>query len=191
MEASTLVHHMKLRVCGSSSACAVVSLFLIFAVGCDEPKAEAAAERPAEQVGETPKQEAPPAAAPAEVVGKLSGQASYDEDAFSLQLVPPEKVSSGQAALFQVILTAKSGYKVNDEYPIKFQLIETPGVTFEKSIVKKEDAKIEKTRAELPLNVTVQAKGAAEVSGKLSFSVCTEERCLIEKRDLTVKVDAS
>jgi hypothetical protein len=32
-------------------------------------------------------------------------------------------------------------------------------------------------------------KGKATISGTLSFSVCTEDKCLIEKRALSVTVD--
>ena len=41
------------------------------------------------------------------------------------------------------------------------------------------------------LRIPLQAAnaGLAKVSGTLSFSVCTEERCLVEKRDLSVDLE--
>jgi len=36
---------------------------------------------------------------------------------------------------------------------------------------------------------TPSQKGKATVSGTFSFSVCTEDKCLIEKRPLSVTVD--
>lgn len=118
-------------------------------------------------------------------------QSSYKEAAFHLTLSPPQSVQVGKPAVFQVILEALGEYKVNDEYPIKFQFEAQEGTTPKKMTVSREDAKIEKNRAEMPLSVTIESAGKRKVSGRLSFSVCTEERCLIEKRELSVEVDAS
>src|SRR5690606_18913365 len=102
----------------------------------------------------------------------------------------PATIQAGVPLEFLVTLEAKGGYKVNDEYPLKFVVTQTAAVKAEKSTVRKEDGKLEKTRAELPVRVTLNAPGEHQVGGKLSFSVCTDERCLIEKRDLMVTVRA-
>lgn len=120
-----------------------------------------------------------------------SGQAEYKESAFHLVLTPPGKVEIGKPAELTIVLTAQSGYKVNEEYPIKFQFSETKGVSPAKQTLTKDDVRLEKTKATMPLTVTIQAAGKNEISGKFSFSVCTEERCLIEKRDLRVEINAS
>src|SRR5690606_40800013 len=103
----------------------------------------------------------------------------------------PCSVPVGQPLVFTIVLEAVGEYKVNDEYPIKFRFEEQAGIKPKKMTVLREEAKIEKQRAEMPLSVTVESAGKRKVSGRLSFSVCTEERCLIEKRDLAVEVDAS
>jgi hypothetical protein len=120
-----------------------------------------------------------------------SGQAEYKESAFQLVLTAPSKVEVGKAAVFTIVLTAQGGYKVNEEYPIKFQFSESKGVSPAKQTVTKDDVRLEKTQATMPLTVTIPTPGKHEVSGKFSFSVCTDERCLIEKRDLRVEVNAS
>lgn len=200
MEASALAHRLYLtarRTLSHRASSLVLSLVALgAAVGCDEPKAEAAPEAEAVPSPDTalqPQSTKPEVAAEgaADQPAAAAGKAAYDEDAFGLSITPPEKVVVGTPLSFKVILKAKSGYKVNDEYPIKFELAATSGVKAEKSVLRKEDAKLEKTQAEFPVLVTLEAAGPAEVSGKLSFSVCTEERCLIEKRELTVKVTAS
>jgi hypothetical protein len=120
-----------------------------------------------------------------------SGLPEYKEAAFNLTLSPPKSVKAGAPAEFTIVLSAQGGYKVNQEYPIKFQFNDEKGVTPQKKIVRKDDGQVEKSKATIPLTVTIQSPGKHSISGKLSFSVCTEERCLIEKRDLKLEVDAS
>lgn len=121
---------------------------------------------------------------------ELSGEPSYAEAAFEAKLLPPETIVLNQPVIFRVTLAAQGGYKVNQEYPIKFAVRASPGVSPVKETVRKEDGKVEKMTAELPFAVTLTKAGKLQVGGKLSFSVCTDERCLIEKRDLLVSVDA-
>ena len=158
----------------------------LFVIGCDEPAAQAEPKEAA-----LPSATKAPDAAPAQTTELAGGKPSYKEEAFSLSLEAPSAVSAGKEAVFKVILTAAGGYKVNDEYPLKFQFTQTAKVLPKKATVRKEDAMLEKQRAELPLPVTIESPGKHKVSGTLSFSVCTDERCLIEKRDLSVDVDAS
>lgn len=164
------------------------SSFLV--IGCDEPAAQA---EPKEAVPPPPATTPPsaPSAVSKPSAAPVSGKPSYKEEAFHLSLEAPGSVASGKETVFKVILTAAGGYKVNDEYPLKFQFSETKDVRPTKATVRKEDAMLEKQRAELPLPVTIESPGKHQVSGTLSFSVCTDERCLIEKRDLSVEVDAS
>jgi hypothetical protein len=178
----------KLFKFGFVAAAALVSTGLI--AGCDQPDAQAAKEETSQDSSAVPapageakaKAEAPPAPAAA---------SSYKEEAFHLTLTAPESVIAGKATELKVTLTAQSGYKVNDEYPIKFQFADAEGIVPAKQIVRKDDAKLEKKTAEIPLSVTIKTAGKHTISGKLSFSVCTEERCLIEKRDLSLDVNAS
>lgn len=176
----------------------LTSLFLVISgsisvVGCDQPAAQAEPQDAAPQAAPpaSPPPEQAKAAAPAEAPVKAEGKPSYKEEAFHLSIEAPSAVQAGKEAVFKVILSAQSGYKVNDEYPLKFQFSETEHVKPTKPTVRKEDALLEKQRAEMPLPVTIDTKGKHKVSGKLSFSVCTEERCLIEKRDLSIDVDAT
>lgn len=173
----------------SALVIALVGASSLWVLGCEEqaakaqPKASAQAEPAPAVTAASPAKTDEPAAA--------AGKAAYKEEAFHLSLEAPTVVLAGKEAVFKVILTAQSGYKVNDEYPLKFQFTESVQVRPEKATVRKEDAMLEKERAEMPLSVTIQSPGKHTVSGKLSFSVCTDERCLIEKRDLSIEVDAS
>lgn len=183
MDASTSAKRLSRWVfVGMASGAVSLALF-----GCDEPAAQAAkgqAAEPAAQEAEGPK-------TATEQTAPTPAASSYEEDAFTLTLSPPKAIVAGKEAEFVIELSARGGYKVNDEYPIKFQVAEAKGVVAKKTTVRKEDGKVETKTAQLPVVVTVEKPGKATVAGKLSFSVCTEERCLIEKRDLSVSVDAS
>jgi hypothetical protein len=49
--------------------------------------------------------------------------------------------------------------------------------------------KVTAERSVLSIPVQAQAAGKATVSGTLSFSVCTDERCLVEKRELALNLE--
>lgn len=167
------------------------AIALLALSGCDEPAAQAAKKEAPPPVAE---EAAPSPVGPSEAdQGKPTpaAKSSYQEDAFNVTLAPPDAVVAGKEALFKVVLEAKGGYKINEEYPLKFTFVDAKDVVPKKATVKKDDAKIEKARAEIPLSVTVKSAGKHDVAGKLSFSVCTDERCLIEKRDLQVSINAS
>ena len=83
---------------------------------------------------------------------------------------------------------AKPPYHCNAEYPHKFKLGPAPaGLSYPEATVK--GMQVTAERSVLAIPVQAQAPGKAKVSGTLSFSVCTEERCLVEKRELSLELD--
>lgn len=178
---------------------ALLSLFTL-PLGCEEaPSAAAQAKEkaPPESVAVPNAATANAAASPTGSGSAASGaaaeaaQSSYKEKAFALELVGPTAAKVGEVVKLEVHLEASAGFKVNDEYPLKFKFESAPGVTPKQEVVPRAAAKLEKTKATLPLEVTFTEAGKRAVIGRLSFSVCTAESCLIEKRDLRVEVDAS
>jgi hypothetical protein len=136
----------------------------------------------------------PTPAAPSAPPPAPATQPSYQEAEFKVALVGPTSAKAGEDLAFQVILDAADGYKVNQEYPIKFQLHKVDGILAEKETVAKEDAKFEGHRVTLPVKVKLQSPGRHEVAGRLSFSVCKTgdaSVCLLEKKELGVMLDAS
>lgn len=131
-----------------------------------------------------------PPASPAALAAVVPGAPRYDEEAFEVTLHAPNEAKVGEGIPVSVVLVAKAGFKVNPEYPIKFAFEESAELVSEPKVLRKEQGTLEKTRAELRGVVTPRAAGARVVAGKLSFSVCTDERCLIEKRDLALTVTA-
>jgi hypothetical protein len=113
--------------------------------------------------------------------------AAASSEAFSTWLQAEAPVKAGAPLHLEVVLAAKPPYHCNPEYPHKFKLNAAPGLSFPEATVK--GMRVTPERSVLAVPVTASSAGKATVSGTLSFSVCTEERCLVEKRDLTLALD--
>lgn len=114
--------------------------------------------------------------------------AAVSEEPFSIWLQAVSPIAAGSAATVEAVLVAKPPYHCNAEYPHKFKLAAAPsGLTYPETTVK--GAKVTAEKSVLPIVVQAQSPGKAKVSGTLSFSVCNEERCLVEKRDLAVELE--
>lgn len=119
-----------------------------------------------------------------------SAGSSLAEETFSLRLEHSGSVSVGKESRAKLVLEAKAGFKVNDQYPIKFQLEESSSLGLSGTVLRRESFSVEKTKASVEVPFTAKQSGEHRLSGRLSFSVCTEERCLIEKRDLSLNIKA-
>jgi hypothetical protein len=134
----------------------------------------------------SPSAATPPAATAADsaAAGPPTGSAKFTDTGFDLSLdAPKAPLKAGQAGSVEVVLAAKAPYHVNDKYPIKLKLKETPGVKYENLTINKDAVKLEPMKAVMPVAFTPEA-GKRTVAGQFSFSVCTEDKCLMEKRDL-------
>lgn len=167
----------RLRRLGFATICGCVSLVL----ACERP-AEAGAEVKAE-----PSRTPAPVAGEAEASAQPAAQGSYREDSFDLSLEVPKELEVGKPAEATVVLQAKKPYKVNDEYPIKLTVKDSPGLGLTGTIGK-DRVTLEAQRAVMKVSFTPQTAGEHSLGGRFAFSVCTDERCLIEKRDLGVRV---
>jgi hypothetical protein len=130
---------------------------------------------------------APAAAPPAAAVA--SGTSHYDEPKFALVAQPSGAYAAGKEGTIDVVLDAKPPFHVNQQYPYKFKTKEAAGVKFAQPVVGKDAAKIEQQRVTMRVPFVPDAAGQRTVSGQFAFSVCTEETCLMEKRDLSLVVD--
>lgn len=145
----------------------------------------------------TPEVRAEPQAAPAAVVeptaaqaapAEPQGQADYREEGFDLSVEVPSDAEVGKPTTATVVLEAKAPYKVNQEYPIKLTLSESSGLSFPSPRVGKEAVTLQDKKAFMKVELTPKSAGTHTLAGRLSFSVCTDERCLIEKRDLAAPI---
>jgi pyruvate/2-oxoglutarate dehydrogenase complex dihydrolipoamide acyltransferase (E2) component len=178
----------------SWSSCFAVLLATL--AGCKNqtpPAAEASASAPAAAAAASaaaaPAVAATPAAADSAAPAAAAAESKYSEAGFDLALQPKGDYASGKAGEAEVVLSAKPPYHVNDKYPYKFKLKEAPGLTFANMIVTKDAVKFEPARATLPVAFTPSA-GKHTLAGQLSFSVCTDDKCMIEKRDLALEIEA-
>jgi hypothetical protein len=158
--------------------------------GCSK-ETTPAAERPADPAAQKTPTEVTPAAVPATEGEAPSGlaKARFDEANFDLKMQPKGAYKAGQAATLEVVLDAKKPFHVNDKYPYKLKLAKTEGVKFPSDIVKKDAVKLEAQRAVMTVAFTPEAAGKKKIGGLFSFSVCTDDKCLIEKRDLALEVN--
>jgi hypothetical protein len=124
-------------------------------------------------------------AAPA---GKETQGAVVSEEAFSTWLQTTSPAKAGAPVQLEAVLVAKPPYHCNPEYPHKFKLSAAPaGLSYPEETVR--GMKVTPARSVLAIPVNAQSAGKPTVAGTLSFSVCTEERCMVEKRDLSVALD--
>lgn len=127
-----------------------------------------------------------PAAPP---TGAATGPAKIAEDNFDLELASVGAWSAGQRGEVSVTLRAKGSFHCNKDYPYKLTLADTPDVEFESNPVTKEAAKIDEKVTVVTFGVKPRSAGKKKIGGKFAFSICTDDKCLIEKRDLSVDVD--
>jgi hypothetical protein len=140
----------------------------------------------------SPKTDDAASAAPVPAAGAAAataGAAKFSDTGFDLSLEAPKaSLKAGQPGTVEVVLAAKAPFHVNDKYPIKLKLKETPGVKYENLVVGKDAVKLEAMKAVMPVSFTPDAAGKRTVAGQFAFSVCTEDKCLMEKRDLALEV---
>lgn len=118
------------------------------------------------------------------------GSARIAEANFELSLSPSGSYEAGKPAQAQIVLDAKAPFHVNDKYPYKFKPKEQAGLSFPSPVVGKDNVKLETARATMTVPFTVQSAGKHTLAGQFSFSVCTDDKCLIEKRDLSLVLEA-
>ena len=172
----------------------VVVLGTCLLAGCSKETPPAAEEPRSASNAATP--QAPPkapeagSAAAAPEAAAPAGSAKFSDTAFELSLdAPKASLKAGQPGTVEVVLAAKAPFHVNDKYPIKLKLKETPGVKYDNLVIGKDAVKLEAMKAVMPVSFTPDAAGKRTVAGQFAFSVCTEDKCLMEKRDLLLDVN--
>ncbi len=84
----------------------------------------------------------------------------------------------------RITVAAKPPYHVNAEYPHRFTVDEERGLRASSRVIAGTALQISSERLVVPLSVTPDHPGEARIAGELKFSVCTDERCVMEKRRL-------
>jgi hypothetical protein len=108
-------------------------------------------------------------------------------EGFAVHLEAQGAPTLGKASSVKVVLNAKAPFHCNDKYPYKFTPTANPSLTFSEAVAR--GMNIAPTEATMDVSFTPTQAGALTVSGELSFSVCTDDRCLVEKQALSVVVN--
>jgi hypothetical protein len=105
---------------------------------------------------------------------------------YELEVTPPDAGRPGQVLKARVLVRPARGFKINREYPSKLQ-VSGPAAASPTSL---ELSAAQATRLDdeellMEPGFSLPAPGEYTFSGKLKFSVCTEELC--EFKELPVK----
>jgi hypothetical protein len=120
-----------------------------------------------------------------------AGKAKIDNEQYLVELKPAASYKAGQEGTLEIAIAAKGDFKINEKYPLKFKASEpTDGsVKFSKAVLKREDGTFETKKGSLKVAFTPSKSGKTNVTGVLSFSVCNEQQCLMDKVELETSVD--
>ncbi len=121
-------------------------------------------------------------ACPSDSASSVSAQREVSGTHFDLLLETPGTAALNSEFGIEVHLVTKNGKKVNFDYPMKLSIKE--GSTWETLEVELPQSGDDETQAALLAKVRPRLKGQHDLSVNISFSVCTKERCLIEKETL-------
>lgn len=125
------------------------------------------------------------------------GEPAQKGEEYQLSTSIPGKVVSGANGELVAEITAGKGLHLNAEYPVNFRPANnSPGIKFEQQKYDLSEAERrpcnDGTRDHCSMTAKIpfgtQAAGNEKVAGTLSFSVCNEDRCLIEKVPVEVPV---
>lgn len=124
------------------------------------------------------------APAPAEPVF-LNG---VEESNFKLTWQPAALGAGAKAGQGELVLVAKAPFKCNQDYPYKLKLTAGSAIP-SKTEITKPDIMVAKDRVAVPVSFEVNGPAPA-MEGTFAFSVCTDDKCLIERKTLKLTVDA-
>lgn len=158
------------------SAAAACGLFVVGLSGCS--KSETPSPAPAAAAPVTSAAPAPAVAAAASPV--------IEDKTFKLALVSEPEYAAGTPAKLKLVLEARGGYHVNQDYPIRIDFKAPAAVKLEKASLGKADATEfgePAAKFEVPFTAT---SGAHELTADVDFAVCTPETCMPDQRKLAV-----
>lgn len=107
------------------------------------------------------------------------------------------RAAGGASAVAEVHLVSRAGYHVNLEYPMAFLPSREATVKFQGARVPLKPVSTAPCRGDqrevcsvsLELPYTLPSSGSARVAGVLAFSVCSAERCLIQRVPLSLAAE--
>ena len=121
------------------------------------------------------------------------------KDPYEVSLTAKGPWTAGQESSASLTVKATSGFHVNPEYPVTFKPEGFEAVKFSADRLQLSaatrtpcaDKAEDSCSVEFPLPLTPAQAGKGKVAGVLAFSVCSAEKCLIEKVPLTLAISVN
>jgi hypothetical protein len=135
-----------------------------------------------------PSAETPTPAAPPSAPKAAAPTPSIEDKTFKLALVSEPEYTAGAPAKLKLVLEARGGYHVNQDYPIRVDLKAPAAVKLDKTSLGKADAaEFGEPSAKFELPFTAQS-GVHQLTADVDFAVCTPETCMPDQRTLAVSL---
>jgi hypothetical protein len=129
---------------------------------------------------------APPPAAAAPSEAAAAAGPSVEDPTFKLALVGEPEYAAGAPAKLKLVLEARGGYHVNQDYPIRVDLKAPAAVKLAKTSLGKADAaQFGEPAATFELPFTAES-GSHRLTADVDFAVCTPETCMPDQRKLAI-----
>ncbi len=115
---------------------------------------------------------------------------AFAADGYDLNISPASAGANARATV-KVSVAPKGAYHVNTEYPVKLSVTAPDGVTLEKALLTKDDAKrFERAGLDFEVAFVPASSGRKSFTGTLKFAVCTDTECkpAVEKVSFDVDV---
>ena len=180
----------------------ILAVTTLVAVACGACSKSAANQEPSTGSGATTETKA---MTPMDTAGKPAKPAAGADDRLrlhadegTLAITPPADAKAGAEAVVTILVTPKTGYHVNTEFPIKLTLEQPSGVTLARTEWKAGGSSKDKGDADaldeqhlaLSIKLTPAASGTYTINGSFKFAVCDHDSCLAKKEPIAITVAA-
>jgi len=134
------------------------------------------------------------AAAPETGPGRVAALAAtkVEGDQYLIQVDPPA-LRVSEAGALGVSIEGKAGFKFNRDFPTKLELGPAPdGLEFPKPKLKRADGVLDADGKVFTFKAPMIAKRAGDyaIEATLKFSVCNEDKCVVQRQTLRAKIGA-
>ena len=110
-----------------------------------------------------------------------------EDPTYELRATASGPYASGEEAQFQIELTPRGEYHVNQDFPMEIALRGPEGVTLPGAALGNGDAaEFNEERARFEVPFTAASAGEHTVTAEVDFAVCTPEACFPERRTLAL-----
>ena len=147
-------------------------LALALVAGCSKSE-PSSADKPAEAPAPAAKVAEPP-------------KPTIEDTTFRLALTGAQAYEAGKLGEAQLVLEARGGYHVNQDYPLRVDVKVPAGVKLEKASFGKPDAsQFGEERAHFVLPFKAEP-GAHDLTATVDFAVCTKDTCVPDQRTVAL-----